>query len=142
MVSREPGRLVGRDRELEVLAGLAVESGAGRPAVAVLTGDPGVGKTRLLDAFAERSAAAGMRVLRGGASEAEGMPPYLPFVEALGGHVRMAAAGDLRRQAGELAGGLATILPELATRLGEVPPAHPLPPEQARLPLFQAGGGR
>ena len=74
----------------------------------------------------------GRLVLRGGASEAEGMPPYLPFLEALGQHIRVATPDRLREQTGELASVLAAILPELSLRLGELPTSYPLPPEQAR----------
>ena len=49
-------------------------------------------------------------------------------------------ADTLRAQTGALATILATILPELAVHLGESPPAYPLPPEQARVRLYEAVG--
>jgi len=64
-------------------------------------------------------------VLRGGASEAEGMPPYLPFLEALGQHIRMTTPYIVREQAGALASVLATILPEFPLRQGELPGSYP-----------------
>ncbi len=63
------------------------------------------------------------------------MPPYLPFVEALGGYIRTAPLEQLRTQADSIAPILATILPELPLRLGELAPSYPLPPEQTRLLL-------
>jgi hypothetical protein len=77
-------------------------------------------------------------VLRGGASEAAGMPPYLPFLEALGQHVRTTPPDELRVQAGDTAGILTSILPELVARLGEAARSYPLPPEQAQLRLYEA----
>ncbi len=68
-------------------------------------------------------------VLRGGASEAEGMPPYLPFLEALGQHIRAATSDELRTQTGAMASMLVTILPELSLCLGELPSSYVLPPE-------------
>jgi DNA-binding CsgD family transcriptional regulator len=106
----------------------------------MLAGEPGIGKSRLLDEAAALASAAAVTVLRGGASEAEGMPPYLPFVEALGRYVRMAPLEPLRREAGPWAGVLAGILPELVLRLGELPPLPMLPQDQARLRLFDAVG--
>jgi predicted ATPase len=132
------GPLVGRDRELATLRAWLETTAQGECRVVLLTGEPGSGKTRLLDELAGRAASNGITILRGGASEAEGMPPYLPFLEALGRHVRAASADDLRAAAGANAGVLAAILPELALRLGDLPESYPLPPEQGRLRLFEA----
>jgi DNA-binding CsgD family transcriptional regulator/tetratricopeptide (TPR) repeat protein len=137
--SRDP-LLVGRQRELEMLTSQFDAAAGGRTRVALVAGEPGIGKTRLLLAVAARAAGKGALVLRGGASDAEGMPPYLPFLEALGQHIRIATPDTLRAQAGSVAPVLATILPELAQRLGELPPSYPLPPEQARLRLYEAVG--
>ncbi|MDP8923119.1 MAG: DUF2791 family P-loop domain-containing protein, partial [Chloroflexota bacterium] len=133
--------LIGRRRELTVLARHVETALAGRAEVALVVGEPGIGKSRLLDVVAARAMRSGMLVLRGGASDAEGMPPYLPFVEALGRHVATTPEEELREQAGPLAPILATILPELTLRLGELPASYPLPPEQARLRLYEAVGG-
>jgi predicted ATPase/DNA-binding CsgD family transcriptional regulator len=133
-----PPSLVGRRRESDALWARFEAAATGRTGVILIAGEPGIGKTRLLDAFAARATSAGARALRGGASEAVGMPPYLPFLEALGQHVRAASPDDLRVQAGDMAGILASILPELAARLGDMPRNYPLPPEQARLRLFEA----
>src|SRR3954471_23457148 len=95
--------LVGRQRELATLWAQFEEAGRGRTRVALIGGEPGIGKTRLLNALAARAAAAGATVLRGGASDAEGMPPYLPFLEALGAHIRATPPDTVRAQAGLLA---------------------------------------
>ncbi len=137
---RSDPALVGRQRELATLEQQLAAALAGRTAVVLLAGEPGVGKTRLLTAVGARATAAGALVRWGGASDAEGMPPYLPFLEALGQHIRAAAPEDLQTQIGPLAGILGTILPELAFRLGDLPPSYPLPPEQARLRLYEAVG--
>ena len=67
------------------------------------------------------------------------MPPYLPFLEAFGQHIRTAMPEDLRAQVGPLAGILATILPELALYVRDVS-GYSLPPEQARLRLYEGIG--
>jgi DNA-binding NarL/FixJ family response regulator len=112
----------------------------GQAHVVLLAGDPGIGKTRLLDEIAMRTAQDGATILQGGASEAEGMPPYLPFVEALGRYTQTAPLDLLRTQVSAAPQVLATILPELITRLGEIPVSAPLPPEQARFRLYEAVG--
>ncbi len=132
--------LVGRQRELDSLWNQFEQSITGRLRVALVAGEPGMGKTRLLREVAQSAERAGAPVLRGGASEAEGMPPYLPFLEALGQHIRAATPDELRAQTGAMASVLATILPELSLRLGELPSSYVLPPEQARLRLYEAVG--
>jgi predicted ATPase/DNA-binding CsgD family transcriptional regulator len=116
------------------------EASAGQMTIALVSGEPGIGKTRLLDEMAARAHAAGARVLHGAATEAEGMPPYLPFLEALGQHIRAAPPDQLRAQTGANASILASLLPELHIRLGKLPRTHALPPEQARLRLYEAIG--
>jgi carbon-monoxide dehydrogenase large subunit len=130
--------LVGRQRELDAVLRQWSEAARGTIRVVLVDGEPGIGKSRLLQAVAERTAQDGAAVLRGGSSEAAGMPPYLPFLEALGEYVLAADAATLRAQAGPLAPVLATILPELVVRLGDLPSSYVLPPEQARLRLFEA----
>jgi len=105
-----------------------------------LAGDPGVGKTWLLDRLAEHAEARAMTVLRGGAREAEGMPPYLPFLEALGAYIRDSQPEVLQGQLGVGARLLAGLLPEIEPKLQRLPLGPNLAPEQARLRLFDAVG--
>jgi DNA-binding CsgD family transcriptional regulator len=133
--------LVGRQREAALLWSRFETAISGRCDVTCVTGEPGIGKTRLLEEMAARAARSGAVVLWGGASAAEGMPPYLPFLEALGQYIQVTAPDRLRDQVGPAAFILVTILPELAVRLGEFPDGYPLPAEQARLRLFEAVGG-
>jgi predicted ATPase len=132
--------LIGRRREFGSLWHAFEAAANGHTSVALVVGEPGIGKSWLLDVVGGQARRAGALVLRGNASEAEGMPPYLPFLEALGQHIRTAPADELRAQTGPFASVLATILPELMPRLGESPVNYPLPPEQARLRLYEAVG--
>ncbi|MCB2223515.1 MAG: AAA family ATPase [Actinobacteria bacterium] len=79
----EPTPLVGRDRERATMASLldAVLDGAG--AVALIEGESGVGKTRLLDEAVADARWRGMTVLWGGSSPSGGLP-FGPIAEALG----------------------------------------------------------
>ncbi|HLZ26555.1 MAG TPA: AAA family ATPase [Chloroflexota bacterium] len=103
-----------------------------------LSGNPGVGKTWLLGRLAEHAEARALTVLRGGSLEAEGMPPYLPFLEALGAYVRASKPEVLQRQLGAGAQLLAGLLPEIELKLQRLPRGPHLAPEQARLRLFDA----
>ena len=81
-------RLVGRERELNTLLDRLEVTSRGEGAIALVAGEPGIGKTRLLAELSERARAAGRTALGGRAYDTEGMPPYLPFVEALRSYVR------------------------------------------------------
>src|SRR2546430_17425434 len=81
--------IVGRQRELTLIMNHYEAVKGGHARGVLLTGEPGMGKTRLLDEVALRTAQEGAVVLRGSASEAEGMPPFLPFLEAFGRYIRV-----------------------------------------------------
>jgi DNA-binding CsgD family transcriptional regulator len=80
-IKRTP--FVGRERELSFLVERLEAAKQGNGGVVLVSGEPGVGKTRLLLEFALSAEARGWTVLSGRAYDSEGMPPYLPFVEAL-----------------------------------------------------------
>ena len=89
-------RLVGRDGELRRLLGLLDDAAAGRPAHALVSGDAGVGKTRLVAELATRAADRGFMVLSGRCAELGDSVPYLPLADALrDGTTGPAAAGPL-----------------------------------------------
>ena len=73
--------IVGRSEELEVIDRLLDEAREGRSACLVLRGEPGIGKTSLLDAAAER--ASGLTVLRARGVELEAELPYSGLLELL-----------------------------------------------------------
>ena len=74
--------LVGRDTEMARLRALLDDAAAGRAVTALVGGDAGVGKSRLV---AEVMAVAGQRgftVLCGQCAEIGDSVPYLPFADA------------------------------------------------------------
>lgn len=74
--------LVGRQSELDLLRTRLQAAWGGPGQTICLTGDSGVGKTRLAFEALREAAASGMTILRGAAYEQEGQLPYQPFVEA------------------------------------------------------------
>ncbi len=71
-----------------------------------------MGKSRLLGEFVERARAAGWLVLSGRAYDTEGMPPYLPFAEALREYVRETDDESLKVRLAS-AGEIALLIPEI-----------------------------
>jgi DNA-binding CsgD family transcriptional regulator len=87
--------MVGRDGELTRLLGLLDDAAAGRPAHALIGGDAGVGKTRLVSELAARAADRGFLVLSGRCAELGDSIPYLPLADALREGSTGPAAGPL-----------------------------------------------
>src|SRR4051812_34449196 len=77
--ARRERPFVGRTAELDVL----VAALHAAPGVALVSGEPGIGKTRLLEQLAYRAAEAGALVLAGACIELSVAVPYLPLIEAL-----------------------------------------------------------
>jgi predicted ATPase/DNA-binding CsgD family transcriptional regulator len=74
---------IGRAEELGRLSELLDRAEQGRRAVALIGGDAGVGKTRLLAEVVGQAEGRGMRVLVGGCMEAGDLGlPYVPFIDA------------------------------------------------------------
>jgi len=130
------GRIfVGRDGELERLTQLWKEASAGELRVALLAGEPGVGKTRLAAELAGRVHDEGATVLAGRCDEDLGVP-YQPFVEALRHFVDHAP--DLIAGLGRYGGELARLVPELSERVPGLPDPLRSDPETERYRLFDA----
>ncbi len=81
---------LGRDNELDMLRLWLRSAWSGQGKVILLTGDSGVGKTRLAAETLRAAASAGMTTLFGAAYEQEGQLPYQPFVEAFDAYLSKA----------------------------------------------------
>ena len=84
-VSKERGLtpLIGRDRELESLTELHRRAAGGQGAVALVVGDPGVGKSRLLYEFLRRLDSAGALELEATCVSYSRSMAYRPILELL-----------------------------------------------------------
>src|SRR2546426_2040426 len=84
-VSKERGLtpLVGRGQELKSLAGIHRRAADGQGAIAVLAGDPGVGKSRLLYEFLHRLEAEGVLELEATCASYGRSMAYRPIVEVV-----------------------------------------------------------
>jgi class 3 adenylate cyclase/tetratricopeptide (TPR) repeat protein len=74
---------VGRAAELERLVTRFADASNGRGVIAMLRGEPGIGKTRMLEEFADHARQRGAVVLRGACYDGEWQRPYCPFAEAI-----------------------------------------------------------
>ncbi len=85
---------VGRDRELAALRRLLERARAGQLQLALLVGEPGIGKTRLTRRLAEDAGDEGFAVLAGRCSSDEGAPPLWPWMSVLHGLAELPGAPD------------------------------------------------
>jgi class 3 adenylate cyclase len=134
----EWGRFVGRHEEMEQLKESLEKALSGRGALALIAGEPGVGKTRLVDEFAVYARVRGMQALTGRCYEGESAVPYRPFVEALRRYVRSQPDPEVRGQLGVGAPELATLVSEIRERFPDLPEPMNLDADLQRIRLFDA----
>ncbi len=77
----EEGVFVGREAELVRATSAIDRAFEGKPAILLIAGEAGIGKTCIADVIARKAADRGARVVWGRAWEAGGAPPYWPFVQ-------------------------------------------------------------
>ena len=135
---RSRGAFVGREAELsELLAGLdAAATGRGR--LFVISGEPGIGKSRLAEEVVRAASRRGAQIFSGRCWEAGGAPAYWPWMQVLRAYVRQSEPEVLRAHLGAGGAELAQILPELRDLFPELPEPAPSAAEGASFRLFGA----
>jgi transcriptional regulator with XRE-family HTH domain len=127
----------GRQRELGQLREAWSRAAAGRRALALVGGEPGIGKTALAGELAKLVQADKGLVLYGRWDE-HVLAPYQALREALADYSRACPEALLRQDLDGLAGEIARVCPEPAARIG-VAVAEPLAAAEAeRFRLFEA----
>jgi DNA-binding CsgD family transcriptional regulator/tetratricopeptide (TPR) repeat protein len=129
----------GRLRELDTLRALIPRAEGAGLRLALVGGEAGSGKSRLVREFSREAAADGALVLYG-ECDAAVQRPYGPFAEALDQLVRASHPDALRAELGADAGELTRLLPDLARHLGELPPGPAADPDTERHRLHIAVG--
>jgi predicted ATPase len=125
---------VGRVEELELLEAARGRAADGDPAVVLVGGEAGVGKTRLVAELTAHRAPDGTRVLRGGCVPVgDGALPYAPIVEALRGLLTDVGVNEVRELVGPSWPELARLLPAL----GELQAGGGPPDQAAQARLFE-----
>ncbi|HET7026345.1 MAG TPA: AAA family ATPase [Candidatus Limnocylindrales bacterium] len=105
--------LVGRDAPLAVLRDIVRGAASGSPAVAVVSGEAGIGKSRLLAELVAPLRTDGVLVALSTCVEVGADLPFLPLATLLRGLVRELPADVLARATGPNADDLARLVPEL-----------------------------
>jgi hypothetical protein len=132
---------VGREQELRQLQSAFDAALSGQDSLAMVVGEPGIGKTSLCEQLATYVAVRGGRALVGHCYEEGSLSlPYLPFVEAMRSYVLTREPDDLRKDLGSGAAEVARLISEVRDRLHvELRPSGD--PEDDRWRLLQAVSG-
>ncbi len=130
------GVFVGRVRESEELRGAVEDARAGRGRLVLLTGEPGIGKTRTAGELATYAGLRGCQVLWGRCHESGGAPAYWPWVQILRACLAERDAASLRTALGAGAADIAQVVPEVREHFPDLPPPAATEPEQARFRFF------
>ena len=133
----ENRRFVGRVAARDQLTSAWKDVATGARRVALISGEPGVGKTRLAAEVARAAHTEGATVLYGRCDEELGVP-YQPFFEALRPYVGACSPDELAEQVAPHGGDLARLLPQIAERVPDLPDPLRADPETERFRLFEA----
>ena len=127
---------VGRAKERAELMERLDALGEGQGSLALLGGEPGVGKIRLAEFVLEEARARGYMCVVGHAYELEGTPPFTIFIEQLEYTARVVPPQTFRAVLGDAAPEIARIMPALRQQFDDIGPGIELPPDQLRQHLF------
>ncbi|HET7800763.1 MAG TPA: AAA family ATPase [Humibacillus xanthopallidus] len=117
--------MIGRDAELDQLCAIATGVCAGQGGGALVTGEAGIGKSRLVTEFAKVARSRGLLVLVGhGVELAGGHLPYGALADTLRDAVRQIGRDELERLAPGACRALGAIVPALAVGASEGAPGR------------------
>lgn len=129
---------VGRARELETLSECWHTAAGGAGGVVLVAGEPGIGKTRLVDELADRVVRrAGGIVLAGGCHDGD-VVANAPFVEALTDWVRRTGPENVAGALGAEASVIARMVPAVIDTLPHIGEPLPVPREAEAARLHDA----
>jgi len=124
--------VVGRERELAALSELLEAAERGRGSVAVLVGEPGIGKTATARELARRADGGGGVLVHWAACFENDPRPFASWVRIGSRIVECTEPDDLHRRLGAAAAAAAAVVPALADTLPGLAPPAPLVPAEAR----------
>lgn len=123
---------VGRVDERTRLIDLVGQVSDGTGAMVFVSGEAGAGKSRLAGEAIDEANRRRLNVLTGNCLDMDVPPPYQPLIDQIEQGARASSPERLRELLGENAPEVATLMPALRQRFGDIPEPPRLPPEQER----------
>src|SRR5471032_697015 len=116
--------IAGRAREVDAFRAGFNRMLSGRRQLLLISGEPGIGKTRCAEALADVAEDQGALVLWGRCHEEAGAPPYWPWVQILRAYVDASSLDEVRLNMGAATKDISALVPEL---LDSAQQTHPGP---------------
>ena len=132
------GVFVGREKETQQLRSALASAISGEGKIVLLTGEPGIGKTRMAEELATYARLRDAQVLWGRCHERAGQPSYWPWVQAIRSYVHTRDLQALASDMGSGAADIAQVVTEIRDRLPGLATPPALEPEEARFRLFDS----
>ena len=104
--------LIGRNSQLQALRSALSETEQGSGCLVLVAGEPGIGKTRLLEELAAMAHARGDLIAWGRCWESPGSPYYWPWVQVIRAMMRELSEERVVEWLGPVLAPVAEILPE------------------------------
>lgn len=130
--------LIGRAEQMNLLLELNSRVSHGHSQLALITGEAGVGKSRLVAELTTVAAQRGVNVVQGRCFEQDRSFPYAPVIDLLRACYGQHSTAAIERLFGPIAAELVKLLPELALSFPNLAPTPVDEPEQEKRRLFQA----
>lgn len=130
--------LIGRTAQLSALERLIEQAGAGRGLVALLAGEAGIGKTRLVAEAKSLAIGRSFRIIEGHCFEPDRALPYAPILDLLRRYFALPARDEMTEEVGAAGQELVKLLPELAARFPGLTPSLAVEPEGEKRRLIEA----
>lgn len=124
--------MIGRTAQLGALDALLEQARQKRGRVALIAGEAGIGKSRLVAETRTRAVNLGFVILEGRCFENDRALPYAPLLDLLRAFIKTRSTDDLARRLDPMESELVKLLPELSPFFSVLSPALALEPEQAK----------
>src|SRR2546423_1820097 len=130
--------VIGRTAELTALHLLLERAKSGKGQVVLLSGEAGIGKSRLAAEAKTDATAQGFLLLQAQCFPTDRSCPYAPLLELLRSHFATSSPEQVAAEMGSLASALSPLLPDLLPLPSALSPLPPPDPEQEKRRLFAA----
>lgn len=133
--------LIGRSDDLAALHVLADLAKRGQGQVALMSGEAGIGKSRLIAEEKMYALAQGFKLLQGNCFPGDTSCPYAPLLDLLRTYFAGQTDTEIAKELGPFVREFAQLIPDLVHGLPDAAPPYPFPqlePEQEKRRLFEA----